>query len=65
LTEIKELQTQIFDTLKEIPNLKARHDQEVNRLATNLKDQFREKLMEFFDKEKKTAEDEFCQPQEK
>ena len=65
MAEIKELQTQIMDSLKEIPILKVRHDQEVNRLATNLKDQFREQLMELLTKEKQAAEEEFCQPQEK
>ena len=50
----------MLDSLREIPNLKARHDEEVNRLAENLKDQFREKILDFFDKEKQTAEEEFC-----
>ena len=59
--EVQDYQNQIIQGLNDFNNLKKKHDEAVDRLSTNLKDQLREKLIAFFAKQTKSAADEYSQ----
>ena len=54
-SEVKEYQNQIIEGLNDFTNLKKKHDEAVDRLADNMKDQLREKLISFFVKQARSA----------
>ena len=59
--EVKDYQNQIIQGLNDFNNLKKKHDEAVDRLSTNLKDQLREKLIAFFAKQMKSSAEEYSQ----